>query len=218
MFVYVVWVGEEGMEIKRQITGMMRLLSDKSGRVYQRVTTEQDSTTKEPQGRQLSWPQEPAPLPGDHQGNSWNSAGDPEPSPSSVTINPPNGPGCGHQGTGSKETKEPNKVHESHGRTELRKRNLISWWFCNRDKCVVEIVVQCLSVYDNKPVSVSWKEIKVWKYAVPGLATGWRVTSVQFFYSLPVQQWKIIFSEIETLKRKKNQKIKQLLLHEGSKI
>lgn len=119
------------MEIKRQITGMMRLLSDKSSRVYQRVTTEQDSTTKVPQGRHLSWPQEPASLPGDHQGDIWNSAGDPGPSPLSVTINPPNSPGCGQQGTGSKatrpmESKEPNKVHESHGRTELRRRNVIS--------------------------------------------------------------------------------------------
>lgn len=127
----VVWVGEEGMEIKRQITGMMRLLSDKSGRVYQRITTEQDSTTKEPQGRHLSWPQEPAPLPGGHQGNSWKSAGDPGPSPSSVTIDAPNGPLCGQQVTGSKatrpkEAKEPNQVHESHGRTELRRKNLFS--------------------------------------------------------------------------------------------
>uniref|UniRef100_A0A3B4AUT8 Uncharacterized protein n=1 Tax=Periophthalmus magnuspinnatus TaxID=409849 RepID=A0A3B4AUT8_9GOBI len=31
------WVGEEGMEIKRQITGMMKILSDRSGRGYQRV-------------------------------------------------------------------------------------------------------------------------------------------------------------------------------------
>lgn len=132
LFVCVVWVGEEGTEIKRQITGMMRLLGDKSGRVYQRVTTEQHSTTKEAQGRHPSWLLEPAPLPGDHQGNSWNPAGDPGPSPSSVTINPPNGPGCGQQDTGSKTTrskgsKEPNKVQESHGRTELRRRNLIFW-------------------------------------------------------------------------------------------
>uniref|UniRef100_H3DKQ7 Si:ch211-220f12.4 n=1 Tax=Tetraodon nigroviridis TaxID=99883 RepID=H3DKQ7_TETNG len=115
----VVWVGEEGMEIKRQITGMMRLLSDKSGKVYQRVTTEQDGTSKEPQGRHLSWPQEPAPSPGDHPGHSWNSAGDPGPSPLSVPINPANGPGCGQRGTGSKaprpkETEGPNKLHESY--------------------------------------------------------------------------------------------------------
>lgn len=150
----VVWVGEEGMEIKRQITGMMRLLSDKSGRVYQRVTTEQDSTTEEPQRRHLSWPQEPAPLPGNHQGDSWNSAGEPGPSPSSVVINPPNSPGCGQQGTGSnatrpKETKEPNKVHESHGRTELRRKMLISWWFCKTEMCCWRCL-QYLSVYDNK--------------------------------------------------------------------
>ncbi|XP_029697683.1 BEN domain-containing protein 7 isoform X2 [Takifugu rubripes] len=113
-----VWVGEEGMEIKRQITGMMRLLSDKSGRVYQRTATEQDSTTKEPLGRHLSWPQQPAPLPGDQQCNSWNAAGNPGPSPSSISINSPNSPGCGQQGTCSKATRinitnDLNKVHES---------------------------------------------------------------------------------------------------------
>eukprot|EP00066_Takifugu_rubripes_P016006 XP_011605272.1 PREDICTED: BEN domain-containing protein 7 [Takifugu rubripes] len=113
-----VWVGEEGMEIKRQITGMMRLLSDKSGRVYQRTATEQDSTTKEPLGRHLSWPQQPAPLPGDQQCNSWNAAGNPGPSPSSISINSPNSPGCGQQGTCSKATRinitnDLNKVHEA---------------------------------------------------------------------------------------------------------
>lgn len=138
VFVWVVWVGEEGMEIKRQITGMMRLLSDKSGKVYQRVTTEQDGTSKEPQGRHLSWPQEPAPSPGDHPGHSWNSAGDPGPSPLSVPINPANGPGCGQRGTGSKaprpkETEGPNKLHESYGRTTLSRRNLISWYFCRKE-------------------------------------------------------------------------------------
>ncbi|TNN00839.1 hypothetical protein fugu_012085 [Takifugu bimaculatus] len=115
-----VWVGEEGMEIKRQITGMMRLLSDKSGRVYQRTATEQDSTTKEPLGRHLSWPQQPAPLPGDQQCNSWSAAGNPGPSPSSISINSPNSPGCGQQGTCSKATRinitnDLNKVHESKG-------------------------------------------------------------------------------------------------------
>lgn len=128
---HVVWVAEEGMEIKRQITGMMRLLRDKSGRVYQRVATEQDSATKDPQDRHLSWPQQPAPLPGDQQCNSWNSAGDPGPSPSSVSINPPNGPGCGQQGTCSKaprinDTKDPNKVRETNGRTQTKRRSSIS--------------------------------------------------------------------------------------------
>ncbi|KAG5830552.1 hypothetical protein ANANG_G00311920 [Anguilla anguilla] len=31
------WLGDEGVEIKRQITGMMRLLNDKAGRMYQRA-------------------------------------------------------------------------------------------------------------------------------------------------------------------------------------
>ncbi|XP_035521420.1 BEN domain-containing protein 7 [Morone saxatilis] len=100
-----VWVGDEGMEIKRQITGMMRLLSEKTGRVYQRVGTEQDSLTKEPQDRHLTWVHQPAPLSlvsEDHQSNSWNSAGDPGPSPSSISTPIPNGPGCGQYSTRSK--------------------------------------------------------------------------------------------------------------------
>ncbi|XP_039989777.1 BEN domain-containing protein 7 [Xiphias gladius] len=100
-----VWLGDEGMEIKRQITGMMRLLSDKTSRVYQRVGTEQDSLTKEPQDRRLAWLHQPAPLSlvsEDHQSNSWNSAGDPGPSPSSISTPIPNGPGCGQYSTRSK--------------------------------------------------------------------------------------------------------------------
>uniref|UniRef100_A0A3P9CW24 BEN domain containing 7 n=1 Tax=Maylandia zebra TaxID=106582 RepID=A0A3P9CW24_9CICH len=52
-------LGDEGMEIKRQITGMMRLLSDKTSRVYQRAGTEQDSLTKEPQEKPLNWINQP---------------------------------------------------------------------------------------------------------------------------------------------------------------
>ncbi|XP_018519651.1 BEN domain-containing protein 7 isoform X1 [Lates calcarifer] len=93
------------MEIKRQITGMMRLLSDKTSRVYQRVGTEQDSLTKEPQDRNLTWVHQPAPLSlvsDDHQSNSWSSVGDPGPSPSSTSTPIPNGPGCGQYSTRSK--------------------------------------------------------------------------------------------------------------------
>nr|XP_046251379.1 BEN domain-containing protein 7 isoform X2 [Scatophagus argus] len=100
-----VWVGDDGMEIKRQITGMMRLLSDKTSRVYQRVGTEQDSLTKEPADRHLTWVHEPAPLSvvsEDHQSNSWNSAEDPGPSPSSISTPIPKGTGCGQYSTRSK--------------------------------------------------------------------------------------------------------------------
>lgn len=101
----VVWVGDEGMEIKRQITGMMRLLSDKTGRVYQRAGAEQDSLTKEPQERHPTWEQQPAPLSlvsEDHQSNSWSPAGEPGPSPSSISTPIPNGPVCGQYSTRSK--------------------------------------------------------------------------------------------------------------------
>ncbi|KAM9481844.1 BEN domain-containing protein 7 [Clarias gariepinus] len=49
------WPGEEDMEIKKQITGMMRLLSDKAGRVYQRVGREGETLKEEPQEEGLSW-------------------------------------------------------------------------------------------------------------------------------------------------------------------
>nr|XP_057932057.1 BEN domain-containing protein 7 isoform X2 [Doryrhamphus excisus] len=41
-----VWPGDDSMEIKKQITGMMRLLGDKTSRVYQRVEKEQDRVSK----------------------------------------------------------------------------------------------------------------------------------------------------------------------------
>ncbi|XP_072241300.1 BEN domain-containing protein 7 [Leuresthes tenuis] len=100
-----VWLGDKGMEIKRQITGMMRLLSDKTGRVYQRVGTEQERSTSEPQDRHLNWIQQPPILPlvsEDHQSNNWSSAGDPEASSSSTSTPIPNGPGCGQYSTCSR--------------------------------------------------------------------------------------------------------------------
>ncbi|KAM7396583.1 hypothetical protein PAMP_019616 [Pampus punctatissimus] len=116
------WLGDEGMEIKRQITGMMRLLSDKTSRVYQRVGTEQDSLTKMLPDRHQTWVHQPAPsslASEDHQINSWNSTGDPGPSPTSISTPIPNGPGCGQYSTRSKalrivsNTKDLIKVNEA---------------------------------------------------------------------------------------------------------
>ncbi|XP_062277471.1 BEN domain-containing protein 7 [Scomber scombrus] len=116
------WLGDEGMEIKKQITGMMRLLSDKSSRVYQRVGTEQDSSTITPPDRHLTWVHQPPPsslASEDHQINSWNSTGVLEPSPSSISTPIPNGPGCGQYSTRSKalrilnNTKDLNKMFEA---------------------------------------------------------------------------------------------------------
>lgn len=113
------------MEIKRQITGMMRLLSDRTGRTYQRVATERDCLTMDPQDRLLTWAQQPAPTAfgsEDHQSNNWNSAEEPGPSPSSVAAPVPNGPGCGRYSTCSKAmrmhntTKDLIKVSEAKGR------------------------------------------------------------------------------------------------------
>ncbi|XP_058244465.1 BEN domain-containing protein 7 isoform X1 [Hemibagrus wyckioides] len=66
------WLGEDGMEIKKQITGMMRLLSDKAGRVYQRVGREGETLKEEPQEEALSWnlSQKPSPEELEHAGNS----------------------------------------------------------------------------------------------------------------------------------------------------
>ncbi|XP_053175907.1 BEN domain-containing protein 7 [Scomber japonicus] len=116
------WLVDEGMEIKKQITGMMRLLSDKSSRVYQRVGTEQDSSTVTPPDRHLTWVHQPPPsslVSEDHQINNWNSTGVLEPSPSSISTPNPNGPGCGQYSTRSKalrilnNTKDLNKMIEA---------------------------------------------------------------------------------------------------------
>uniref|UniRef100_A0A3P8S2L2 BEN domain containing 7 n=1 Tax=Amphiprion percula TaxID=161767 RepID=A0A3P8S2L2_AMPPE len=108
------WLGDEGMEIKKQITGMMRLLSDKTGRVYQRVAAEQDGSTKEPQDRHLNWAHQPglsSVMSEDHQSNSWNSAGEPGPSPPPVSTSIPNGPGCGQYSTRSRISYENTRVN-----------------------------------------------------------------------------------------------------------
>ncbi|XP_075998124.1 BEN domain-containing protein 7 [Genypterus blacodes] len=88
-----VWLEDDGMEIKKQITGMMRLLSDKASRTYQRVGAEHGSSKKEPQDNYLNWIHQPQSLTlEDHQSKSWSSTGDPGPSPTSITM--PSGPGC----------------------------------------------------------------------------------------------------------------------------
>lgn len=117
------WLGDEGLEIKRQITGMMRLLNDKTSRVYQRVRLEQDSLIKDSHEGHQIWVHQPAPLSvGSEDSNSWNSAGDPGPSPSSISTPILNGPGCGQYSTRSKtlrilsNTKDLIKVKEANGR------------------------------------------------------------------------------------------------------
>ncbi|XP_012933969.1 BEN domain-containing protein 7 isoform X6 [Heterocephalus glaber] len=48
--------GDESMEIKKQITGMRRLLNDSTGRIYQRVGKEGEKLKEEPQDLDLVWP------------------------------------------------------------------------------------------------------------------------------------------------------------------
>nr|KAF6386109.1 BEN domain containing 7 [Myotis myotis] len=49
--------GSESMEIKKQITGMRRLLNDSTGRIYQRVGKEGEKLKEEPQDLDSVWPQ-----------------------------------------------------------------------------------------------------------------------------------------------------------------
>ncbi|KAJ1164359.1 hypothetical protein NDU88_004799 [Pleurodeles waltl] len=50
-------LGDESMEIKKQITGMRRLLNDSSGRIYQWVGEEGENIKEEPQDVDLPWVQ-----------------------------------------------------------------------------------------------------------------------------------------------------------------
>ncbi|XP_077879633.1 BEN domain-containing protein 7 isoform X10 [Ictidomys tridecemlineatus] len=52
-----IFLGDESMEIKKQITGMRRLLNDSTGRIYQRVGKEGEKLKEEPQDLDLIWPQ-----------------------------------------------------------------------------------------------------------------------------------------------------------------
>ncbi|XP_053428813.1 BEN domain-containing protein 7 isoform X9 [Nycticebus coucang] len=51
-----IFLGDESMEIKKQITGMRRLLNDSAGRIYQRVGKEGEKLKEEPQDMDLVWP------------------------------------------------------------------------------------------------------------------------------------------------------------------
>ncbi|KAJ8003102.1 hypothetical protein DPEC_G00165890 [Dallia pectoralis] len=98
------WLGDQGMEIKRQITGMMRLLSDKAGRVYQRVGAEGDSLKQEPQEEHQSREQLASlpPVLEDHRISVWRSAKESGDTPLSLTTQVPNSEGSGKYGTRSK--------------------------------------------------------------------------------------------------------------------
>ncbi|XP_029108206.1 BEN domain-containing protein 7-like isoform X3 [Scleropages formosus] len=73
------WLGDKGMEIKKQITGMMRLLNDKAGRVYHRVGQEGETLKQEPQDLELSWSQPVASSTEDPQHSAWSAEPIPRP-------------------------------------------------------------------------------------------------------------------------------------------
>ncbi|XP_055003541.1 BEN domain-containing protein 7 isoform X2 [Sorex araneus] len=51
-----IFIGDESMEIKKQVTGMRRLLNDSAGRIYQRVGKEGEKLKEEPQDLESLWP------------------------------------------------------------------------------------------------------------------------------------------------------------------
>uniref|UniRef100_A0A8D0C0N8 BEN domain containing 7 n=1 Tax=Salvator merianae TaxID=96440 RepID=A0A8D0C0N8_SALMN len=72
------YIGDESREIKKQITGMRRLLNDSTGRIYQRVGKEGEKLKEEPQDIDLAWTQR-LNTPGENQTNlhppqssTWN--------------------------------------------------------------------------------------------------------------------------------------------------
>ncbi|KAG5273221.1 hypothetical protein AALO_G00148980 [Alosa alosa] len=71
------WYEDEGMEIKRQITGMMRALNDKTGRVYQRVGREGENLKQEPQDELLSWASPTGLDPEEPQHSAWTCSPQP---------------------------------------------------------------------------------------------------------------------------------------------
>lgn len=104
-YLYAGWMRDESMEIKKQTTGMMRLLSAKTGRAYQRLGAEQNSSTKEPQDGQINCMHTPpvlSPVSEDCQCQSWSSPGDPEPPASPASTSIPNGQACGQCSTQSR--------------------------------------------------------------------------------------------------------------------
>ncbi|XP_076128827.1 BEN domain-containing protein 7 [Alosa pseudoharengus] len=71
------WYEDEGMEIKRQITGMMHALNDKTGRVYQRVGREGENLKQEPQDELLSWASPTGLDPEEPQHSAWTCSPQP---------------------------------------------------------------------------------------------------------------------------------------------
>uniref|UniRef100_A0A8C7XH71 Si:ch211-220f12.4 n=1 Tax=Oryzias sinensis TaxID=183150 RepID=A0A8C7XH71_9TELE len=122
------------VEIKRQITGMMRLLRDKTGRVYQRVVADCDGTTNDSQDKHLSWIHQ-SPLlsmvPDDHQGNSWLSTGHSELSVPSPSIPVPNGPNYGQYSTRSRTLRIFNKTKDVNRHSTIFSIQETSCCMCN---------------------------------------------------------------------------------------
>uniref|UniRef100_A0A8C9WGJ2 BEN domain containing 7 n=1 Tax=Scleropages formosus TaxID=113540 RepID=A0A8C9WGJ2_SCLFO len=76
---FPIWLGDDGMEIKRQITGMMRLLNDKMCRRYRRTDGSRESLKLEPQDAELSWAEPGVTAQEDLQQSTWSLESTPKP-------------------------------------------------------------------------------------------------------------------------------------------
>ncbi|XP_038155949.1 BEN domain-containing protein 7 [Cyprinodon tularosa] len=97
-----IWMGDESMGIKKQITGMMRLLGDKTGSFPLCSEAEHNGSTKDGKVTCRHTPSILSFVSDGRQSQSWNSVGGTEPPPSSTSTSLANGPGCGQQSTCSR--------------------------------------------------------------------------------------------------------------------
>lgn len=95
-------MGDASVGIKKQITGMMRLLGDKTGSFPLRSEAEHNGSTKDGKVTCRHTPSILSFVSDGRQSQSWNSVGGTEPPPSSTSTSLANGPGCGQQSTCSR--------------------------------------------------------------------------------------------------------------------
>ena len=117
-------LGDESMEIKKQITGMRRLLNDSAGRIYQRVGKEGEKLKEEPQDLDAIWPQrlnsaEAPPSLHPSSRGAWNE------------LPPQSGQFSGQYGTRSRTFQsQPHTAGSSNGMAILRCSQSSQYVFC----------------------------------------------------------------------------------------
>ncbi|XP_066490517.1 BEN domain-containing protein 7 [Tiliqua scincoides] len=112
------YLGDESREIKKQITGMRRLLNDSTGRIYQRVGKEGEKLKEEPQDLDLAWtqrlnpPAEPQVNLHPSQSGTWNE------------LSPQTSHFSGQYGTRSKTFQNQARTVGSNGETPVANSSL----------------------------------------------------------------------------------------------